>query len=80
MSQDAQSNIDLEKEMEEVDEAIVKCNEMAESLNQRRYELIAMRQNLEIADVIECIIEKGINANQIMQMILSASEENKIPR
>ena len=69
MSHDILVQSDLEKEMEETEKAIIMHGEIVENLRERRYELIAMKQDLEISEVIECIIENGLSAKEVMDVL-----------
>jgi len=66
--------------MEELDYTIIEFNGMIELLNQQRDELIAMKEDLEMAEVFEYIIERGFTPNQVMQMISSPFRAKKIAR
>ena len=77
MIQGAEDNIDLCEEMEKIDEAIIECSEMIHELSQRRYELLAMKQNLEMDEVFESIIESGLSPNEVMEVIAYATSTKK---
>ena len=60
---------DLDNKIEEIDKAIVTYNEIIEGLKWQRYELLSKKHDLDMNDVLECIIEKGLSANEVLKMI-----------
>ena len=59
----------LEKELEFIDFTITEYSLKIAQLRNRRCELLAEKQELDLNEVFECIIEKGISAFEIMQLI-----------
>ena len=59
----------LDKELEFIDFTITEYSLKIAQLKNRRCELLAEKQDLDLNDVFECIIEKGLSANEIMQFI-----------
>ena len=69
MLQNVESEIDLDKELEEIEDEIDTHNRIVENLIWRRSELLTKKQDLEICELIDCIIEKGITANEALEII-----------
>jgi len=67
--------IELEKEMEEVENSILAFNMQIDSLKGRRYELIALKEDLEMQEVIECAIEAGISSGELMRFVVDSSRD-----
>lgn len=59
----------LDKELEFIDYTITEYSLKIAQLRNRRCELLAEKQDLDLNDVFECIIEKGLSASEIMQFI-----------
>ena len=72
MSHTIDVSIDLDKKIEEIEKAIVTYNEIIEGLKWQRYELLSNKHDLDMNDVLECIIEKGLSANEVLKMINGA--------
>lgn len=72
MSQTINIITDLDKEIEEIDKAIITYNEIIEGLKWQRYELLSNKHDLDMNDVLECIIEKGLSANEVLKLINGA--------
>jgi len=65
---------DIESEMEETDEAIFTHSRIVEKLKLQRYKLVAEMEDLELNDVVECIIENDISPRRMMDLIISEIE------
>jgi len=59
----------LDKELEYIDYTITEYSLKIAQLKNRRCELLAEKQDLDLSDVFECITEKGLSANEIMQFV-----------
>ena len=77
MERNARSVRELEKEMEEIDEAIVTHNRIIEELKCQRYELVAQRQDWDMQEVFECAFENGFTAEEMMQLLVDAIKAKK---
>ena len=69
MSQTSGVTNDLDKKIEEIEKTIITYNEIIEGLKWQRYELLSSKHDLDMNDVLECIIEKGLSANEVLKMI-----------
>ena len=69
--------MDLEKEMEDIDEAIVTHNKIIEDLKFQRYELLAQKQDWEMQEVFECAFENGFTPEEMMKLLLGAIKSKK---
>lgn len=69
---------DLEKEMEEIDEAIVTHSKIIDDLKYQRYELLAQKQDWEMQDVFECAFESGFTPDEMMHMLVAAIKEKLV--
>ena len=67
----------LFKEMEEIEERIHAHTMETESLIEKRYELLAQREDLEMKEVIECAIESGITPQELMAFVTRTSKEKR---
>jgi len=63
------SNYD--SEMQRIENAIVGYNLEVESLVRERYELIANKEELEMQEVFDCAIERGITPKEMMELVNS---------
>jgi len=79
MSQISKAVIDFDKELEVVDRAIVAREKEIEELICKRYELIAMKNDLEMQEVVECIFESNIDPNEVMELIVTAIKKKHRP-
>jgi len=68
--------IDLDRELDEIEDEIVTHNRIVETLIWRRSELLTKKQDLEMCELIDCIIEKGLTANEALELIVSSLENN----
>ena len=62
----------LEKEMEEIDEAIITHNRIIENLRSQRCEILAQKLDWEMQEVFECAVESGFTPGEVMQLLLGA--------
>ena len=69
MSQVKDVIVDLDKKIVEIDKAIVTYNEIIEGLKWQRYELLSKKHDLDMNEVLECIVEKGLSANEVLKLI-----------
>jgi len=63
---------DLEREMEEIDDAIISHNKIIEVLRFQRFEVMAKKNDWEMQEVFECAIENGFTPDEVMDLLLSA--------
>jgi len=70
--------IDLNKELVKIEEEIATHNRIVENLIWRRSALLTKKQDLEMCEFIDCIIEKGLSVNKALELINSAKPDNKI--
>ena len=75
MSQSLCDHVWLTREMEEVEKAIVSGMTTIEMLRERRYELIIKKEDLKMNEVIDCAIENGISAQELMELVNITSKE-----
>ena len=75
MARGFSEQIELVKEMEEVENSILAFNMQIDSLKGRRYELIALKEDLEMQEVIECAIEAGISSGELMRFVVDSSRD-----
>lgn len=74
MSQNMNVEADLEKELEKIEEEIDTHNRIVENLVWRRSELLTQKQDLEICELIDCIIEKGLTTNEVLLIVNSVDD------
>ena len=67
----SETSIDIEKEVEAVDRAIVAHEKEIEELVCKRYELIARKNDLDMQEVIECLFESNIEPKEVMKLIVA---------
>jgi len=70
--------IDYDKEIGRVDKAIVALSNNLEDLVYKRYELIAQKHNLDINELVKCIVENNLVSKDVMELIVSALEKKKL--
>lgn len=56
----------LDEELEEIDNTIIEYNIKVRNLIERRCELLAQRENAQMQDVLDYIIEKGITPREAL--------------
>ena len=66
---------DIEKAMEEIDDAIITHNKIVEKLKLQRYTLFSKKLDLEMDDVLECVVENDISPRRMMDLIIAEVEE-----
>ena len=76
MAQSVNRVSDMDLEMEEIDMAIITHNKMINKLKCRRYELLARKQDLRMNEVLECIVENGFPAEDLLGLVIEASKNN----
>lgn len=64
--------IDVEKELDRLEEEIIAQNRIIDDLVWQRAELLTKRQDLEMCELIDCIIENGLTANEALDIIVYA--------
>ena len=69
MSQKIDIEIDIDKEIEQIEGEIEAYNRRVEDLTWRRSELLCKKQDLEICELIDCIVEKGITINEALEIL-----------
>ena len=74
MAQNVDVEVDIEKELEKIEQEIDSHNRIVENLIWRRSELLTKKQDLEICELIDCIIEKGITANEALEILNSIDD------
>lgn len=67
----------LERDMEEIDEAILKHSMIIEGLRVERVELLARKSNCEMQEVFECVVEHGFTPGEMMELVLSSISKKK---
>jgi len=70
--------LNLEKSIEEIDCRIIEYNMAAENLKLRRCELLAQKQNADVADVIEYALEVGIEPRRMIELIAAEARKNSL--
>jgi len=63
--------------MEETERIISALIMEAESLKFKRYDLLMKKEDLELKEAMDCAIEAGITAEEIMQFVTNTSREKK---
>lgn len=64
------NSADLSAEIAELDRAIVRQGITLDNLKARRYELLIHQEDFEMQDVIDCIIENGLTAQEAIKAIV----------
>jgi len=62
---------DIDRELDKIEDDIETHNRLIENLVWRRSELLIQKQDLEMYELIDCIIEKGLSANEALGIINS---------
>jgi len=62
---------DIDRELDKIEDDIGSHNRLIENLVWRRSELLVQKQDLEMCELIDCIIEKGLTANEALGIINS---------
>jgi len=62
----------LDNEINRINKEIITCNKKLSKLMERRYELEIEKQNIEMGDLMECIIENDLPAFEVMGLVLTA--------
>ena len=71
MGQSTCTVCELEREMEEIDEAIITHNKIIENLRFQRFEILARKNDWEMQEVFEYAIESGFTPDEVMDMLLA---------
>jgi len=71
MPQNSETLTDLDKRIEEVDEAIITHNKIISKLTIQRYDLVSRKLDLEMDEALECAIESDISPRRVMDLIIS---------
>jgi len=71
MSQNIDVGIDIDKELEIIEEGIEKYNKLLDDLIWQRSELLVKKQDLEVYELVDCIVEKGISLNEALEILNS---------
>jgi len=71
MSQNIDIRIDVDKELEKIEEEIETYNRRIEDLTWRRSELLCKKQDLEMCELVDCIVEKGLTINEALEILNS---------
>jgi len=77
MAKDQNGQLALSKEMEEIESTILARTMEVESLKEKRYELLAKKEDLQIQEVIECAIEIGVSSEELLKFVLKTSKEKE---
>jgi len=67
-----QTQIDYDKEVQRVDNAIIALGKELEDLVYKRYELIAQKHDLDTHDLIDCIADNELMPKEVTELIISA--------
>ena len=68
--------IDYDKEIGRVDKAIIALSSELEELVYKRYELIAHKHDLNVQELMECIVENDLMPSEVVEIMVSALEKN----
>ena len=71
MSQNIDVGIGIDKELEIIEEGIEKYNKLLDDLIWQRSELLVKKQDLEVYELVDCIVEKGISLNEALEILNS---------
>ena len=77
MAREQNGQLALSKEMEEIESTILARTMEVESLKEKRYELLAKKEDLQIQEVIECAIEIGVSSEELLKFVLKTSKEKE---
>ena len=77
MGLDPRTTLNIDREMEEIDEAIVTHSRRIEELKCQRFELFAQKQDCEMQDVFECAFENGFTPDEMMKLLENAVSQRK---
>ena len=69
MFQTVDTNINLDKKLDELESEIGSHNRIIEDLIWQRSELLAQKQDLDMYALIDCINEKGLTTREALEMI-----------
>ncbi|MCL2152672.1 MAG: hypothetical protein FWH57_06925 [Oscillospiraceae bacterium] len=65
--------VDMDRELNQIEDEIENHKRIIENLIWRRSELLISKQDLEMCELIDCIIEKGLTANEALGIINSVN-------
>ena len=77
MKKGLREQIELVKEMEEIDRQFTMYSLEMECLRRRKEELLAEKENAEIFEVVDYALEVGVTSFELMQLVVQAHREKK---
>ena len=81
MIRKSQAEIDYDKEIKKIDEALIACKKDFENLLYKRHVFIARKFNIDVLELISHIAKDGEIAQESVDMIVSiVNEKRKKPR
>ena len=69
MSQSSNQQFDIDRELESLDQAIIDSNTKTAQLMERRCEVIARKEDLQLQDVIEIALSRGILPCELLDAV-----------
>lgn len=73
MNHNTYTAVDLERDMAEIDEAIITHSKIIENLRLERYELLARKSDWEMQEVFEYAVENGFAPGEVMELLISST-------
>ncbi|MCL2152198.1 MAG: hypothetical protein FWH57_04440 [Oscillospiraceae bacterium] len=61
---------DIVSELERIEGEIEAHNRMVETLVWQRSELLTKKEDMEMCELVDCIVENGLTANEALELIL----------
>lgn len=77
MLQKSYAQIDYDKEIQRVDNAIGSLGNELEELVYKRYELVAQKHGLDLQELMEFIMDNGLIPKEIVELVKSAREKDR---
>jgi len=69
--------VDYDKDLAQIDAIINEYKKELKQLTAQRYRLLSKKQHVDMDIVLEHIIEKGLTANEVLELIDSATIEKE---
>jgi len=66
---------DMEMELEYIDKAILEHKLRAQRLIERRYELLAQKEDVQLQDLVDYVVERGLSAKEVLTILSSVERE-----
>ena len=75
MARGFNKQLDLVKEMEDIEREIVAHNIEVERLKNNLFELLVVKEDIEMREVIDYAIEAGVTSEELMRFVVNAARK-----